>query len=45
MPFKVSKGLVACSIPFVSSSGLLQEVGQGCGYLRKVLDELAIIGG
>jgi len=37
------KGFITCSFPFVNDNGLLQEVYQRCGYLRKVLDELAIV--
>ncbi len=43
--FQSFKGFIASSFPFVSDGRLLQEVCQGCGYFRKVLDELAIIGG
>jgi hypothetical protein len=39
------KGFVACFFPFISDDELLQEVCEGCRYLCKVLDELAIIGG
>jgi hypothetical protein len=43
--FQGLKGFIACSIPLVSDGGLLQKVYQKRGYLRKVLDELSIIGG
>ncbi len=39
------EGFVTCFIPIIGDGGFLQEVCQRGRYLRKVLDELAIVGG